>query len=284
MRFLIVAIPLAWIPLGWQPLRGQPPTVRKDVPKNPKQKPNFTSPKPQIGTDASPFVVETHPRPESEKETAETKADKDRAARIERWMVVFTGAVAVFTGLLVWVGWRGVNAALRTLKNIEKQADLMAIPFRSWIALENWKAEYVPDQSPPYISTLRIQVEMVNKTNSPLTITEGSIKFKIAGGSGHTRYEIGEGFFLPPRSPHIIKASVLIAEGNAGIFTQGRFLCPIEGHVSHYGALGEANITTQKFSGFLDCGEGREATFHYETHLNPETQQEEQADEQQPPN
>jgi hypothetical protein len=42
-------------------------------------------------------------------------------ADIERWTLIFTGAAAVFTGLLVWVGWRGVRAANSTLLEISEQ-------------------------------------------------------------------------------------------------------------------------------------------------------------------
>src|SRR6202044_2382750 len=120
----------AWIPSCWQPLRGQTPTVRKSVAQNPKQKATTTTPNPTIGTQAAPVIVETHPRAESKEEAAEAQKDKEHAALVERWMLVFTGAAAFFTGLLVWVGWRGVHVANRTLRAIEEQGRLMQLPYQ----------------------------------------------------------------------------------------------------------------------------------------------------------
>jgi hypothetical protein len=115
----------AWIPLCWQPLWGQAPGVRKDATKNPKQNSKIASPQPQIGTEATPFVVETHTRAESKDEAAKAKADKDQTDFVNGWTMRFAGIAALATVFLVWVGWRGVRAANRTLEAIERQAHLM---------------------------------------------------------------------------------------------------------------------------------------------------------------
>src|SRR5579862_6276975 len=119
MRKIALALALwTWIPLCWQPLWGQA-SARKGVTQNPKQK--TTDPQPQIGTEAAPLIVETYARTKGEAEAAEAKADKEHTADIERWTLIFTGSAAVFTGLLVWVGWRGVRAANSTLLQISEQ-------------------------------------------------------------------------------------------------------------------------------------------------------------------
>jgi len=125
----IVAVVLwAWIPFFWQPLWGQAPGVGVETAHKPKQqtKPDTReSDSGQRGTKDSPFIVEVHNRPKNEEEAAEAQRDKDHADFINRWTLCSTGAAAVFTGLLVWVGWRGVNAAIRTLNTMQTQANLM---------------------------------------------------------------------------------------------------------------------------------------------------------------
>ena len=122
-RLAVVAL-LAWIPLCGQPSRGQAPAKRKDTSHEPKQQSNLATPDTrnnQRGTQDSPLIVETHPRAKSEEDATEAENDKRHAANVERWMLIFTGAAALFTGLLVIVGWRGVNAANNTLGEIGEQ-------------------------------------------------------------------------------------------------------------------------------------------------------------------
>jgi hypothetical protein len=138
-RFTILLV-VAGLPLLWQPLWGDAPRVREDVTKKPKQKAEPTTSQPHAGTEASPFIVEIQPRPESKTEAAKTQADKEQAARVERWMLIFTGAAALFTGLLVIVGYRGVRAANETLKAIEKQTNHIVNSERAWVVV-------IPDQS-----------------------------------------------------------------------------------------------------------------------------------------
>jgi hypothetical protein len=122
MRKALILLLFAWVPAYWYPAWGQSPSVGVDGTHEPKQKSDLATPKPEIGTKASPFVVETHARTKDKDEAAEAQRDKDEADRINRWMLRFAGAAALFTGLLVVVGGSGVWAALRTLRAIETQA------------------------------------------------------------------------------------------------------------------------------------------------------------------
>src|SRR5580658_7144898 len=145
---------LAWIPLLWQPAWGQPPSVGKDVAQKPKQKTTPTTPQPQIGTSAAPFVVETHARTKSDEEAAEAKADKEHTARVEGWTLFFAGAVALFTFVLVVIGHRGVNAANRTLKAIERQEALQANSQRSWVLVDKINEPILSDNTPEELAAL----------------------------------------------------------------------------------------------------------------------------------
>jgi hypothetical protein len=122
VKILVLTL-LASIPFCGQSMYGQAAGVRKDAIQS--QKPQ--SPAPLIGTDSTPLIVETRSKAKSNEENAKEQADRKHTARIERWTLFFTGVAAGFTGLLVWVGWRGVRAANRTLEAIERQGNLMEI-------------------------------------------------------------------------------------------------------------------------------------------------------------
>lgn len=144
----------------------------KDIAQNPKQKTNLTASQPQIGTEASPVIVETHSRAKSEAESAEAKADREHTARIEGWTLFFTGAAALFTGLLVWVGWRGVNAAMRTLREIEKQALLMDGQLKEMQEARKQAAKQLAVTERPWLS--------VNlKTFGPLTVGDTETRIQL---------------------------------------------------------------------------------------------------------
>jgi hypothetical protein len=130
MRRVLLVVLLACIPFCRQPLLGQAPGVGIQTSHKPKQQSRFAGDDGQTsqrGTQQLPLIVETHPRPESQEQAAEAQKEKDQADFVNRWTLRFTGAVAVFTGLLVWIGWNGVGAALKTLNAIERQGQLMEV-------------------------------------------------------------------------------------------------------------------------------------------------------------
>ena len=127
---LVLAIVLwAWIPFCWQPLWGQAPGVGAKAGQNKKQQPGLATGQhkdEQRGTNESPLVVDIRDRQKSFDETAKDKAENDWKHHVDTWTVNLALAIAILTGLLVLIGGFGVRAANRTLKAIERQANLMA--------------------------------------------------------------------------------------------------------------------------------------------------------------
>ena len=225
---------------------------------------NDSAKKTERGSAEIPFVVDTQGHRQTPTEAKETKTAKDRAAYVEGRTLLFTGVAAIAAVALVFIGLGGVIAAIRSLKAIEGQVELMKVPYRSVVALEDWAAKYYPEG----LWKLEIQVSIVNQTQFPLTITGGRINLKNVGGPGYTTYGIGEGTFLP-RTPHIIKAPLLAGGDHMETFLNRLLSIPIDGHITHFGPLGQSSAVTQRFSGYLECGDGKDATFMYETHMNP---------------
>lgn len=65
--------------------------------------PQQAQPNVLIGAEGAPAVVRIT---KSQEEAAQEQADRDREATTQRWTIGLTIAIAVFTGLLVLVGWK----------------------------------------------------------------------------------------------------------------------------------------------------------------------------------
>ncbi|MGA8029333.1 MAG: hypothetical protein WB992_19500 [Bryobacteraceae bacterium] len=128
LRFTVAVILLAGIPLCWYPLRGQPPGIGKHSGRNQKKQPTLSAPQPeqdQRGTPDSPFVVDIKQRPDAQAKTAEDKRKDDAKEYRDRWAFRLTVIGAVISGLVLLIGAGGVIAAVRTLRAINRQADLI---------------------------------------------------------------------------------------------------------------------------------------------------------------
>lgn len=254
----IVAVLLwAWIPFLWQPLRGQTPGVGVHPGHNQEQtaKPYGSNANPdQRGTPTSPFIVETHPRADNPEEAEEHKAENDIKEYRDRWtfnLTVFNAiiaiAVAIFTGLLVCVGWRGVRAAVRTLDAIERQAHLMQeqlidtreanataksyaqanivaleaqrLAMAAQVDLMKRQADLAQAQFDQWVDLENwhvdkrpdrfiIRVDLINHTAFPVTLDEGELTIGENGGPRGTTCLLGVKTFLSPNQPQPIDFNI----------------------------------------------------------------------------
>lgn len=135
---------LAWIPFFGQPSWGQPPGIGvqpgQKQPKNGRRTTAATTPR---GTDQNPFVVDTQghkqtdiERDEANKQAAKTETGEQYHRYIDRWALIWNGTAAVATAVLVLIGIGGVCAALKTLRAINRQADLQERTIRPWIGTD----------------------------------------------------------------------------------------------------------------------------------------------------
>jgi hypothetical protein len=131
IRKMLLIVLIAGISPAGYPLWGQAPGVGKEASSNQKNQPSLTAPRSQDdqrGTKGSPLIIETHPRPDGPEEAAKHKAENTTKEYRDGWTfrltianALFTGVLVVLTGGLLGVGWRGVNAANRTLSQIRRQ-------------------------------------------------------------------------------------------------------------------------------------------------------------------
>jgi len=233
MRKLVIGLALLAItPFLWQPAWGQSPTVRVNkATHKPKQQAKITTDNAAIdqrGTQNAPLLVDGIGRSKSTKEAAEEKADKDHAALINGWTLFFTGVVAGLTGMLVWVGHRAVCAALRTLRAIEKQVDVMVTSDRPWILADDPPKDFKLDMPPPGVSSDLVTVtDFRNLGKSICRVQEFSSRL-------HTVTRLEE----LPSEPfyHMTTTNEIIVPPNGKPFTFGTSL---EGRVLSQEAVSE---------------------------------------------
>ena len=223
--------------------------MRVDAGHKPKQQPKPTTADTQggqRGTQDSPVIVEIHERSKSEEEAAEAQKDKDHTALIEGWTLFFAGAAAVFTGLLVFVGWRAVNAANDTLREISRQANLMEVAYKQSFVPKNWRAQLCAGPN-----RLRVRVDLQNLTNFPMIIKDGFVSFREHGaGDNHV---LGGSIFLPPNTAYTVDVDVFLLDEQVEQFNTTGLFFDVVGAFSHWGPLGDQILTGQPLEGSLGC-------------------------------
>jgi hypothetical protein len=123
----MVLLLLTWVPLVWNPVRGQAQGKNKATYK-PQNDPSPTDGKSainQYGSKESPMFVDILSRQKSTEEAAADQQEDAYKRKIDIGTIGIAGIVAILTLCLVVIGSRGVRAANKTLKEIERQANLM---------------------------------------------------------------------------------------------------------------------------------------------------------------
>jgi hypothetical protein len=174
-------------------------------------------------------------------------------------------------GLFV-VGVFGVFAAFFTLLAIKKQTDIQSASLRQWIEVGQWRGEVLKGFHDEDRYYLKVIVQIVNRTNAPLTLKEGRISF-----DNYTRFETGQDTFLAPDAPYLIAVDFGITEEQAHAFKIGGpgIVIPVSGSFVHVGTL--KRRVEQTFDGLLTLGQNWH-TFDYHVHANPKEKKGKPAD------
>jgi hypothetical protein len=173
---------LAWIPFFGRPLWGQSPSAGVDSGSHQEQQSKLIASQAkndQRGTQDSPLVVDIETRQKTPEEAAQDQRENDYKKRIDRWTLGLAAAVAIFTGLLVIVGWRGVRFAKRTLHAIDEQAeatkksvDVLIDSERAWVIVSkvgNPEHGWDYPDDPRYLPGVVFEFEVSGKTSARIT-------------------------------------------------------------------------------------------------------------------
>jgi hypothetical protein len=108
------------------------------------------------------------------------EAEKNRASLVNWGTLVFTGLAAVFTGCLVIVGCRGVNAANRTLRAIEKQVSIMVNSERAWVIVSLVHSQELLIVAPGAIQPYNtFEFDIINKGRTVARLMEVEAEYRV---------------------------------------------------------------------------------------------------------
>jgi hypothetical protein len=272
---IIAVILWAWIPLCGQPLRGDAPGVWMQAAHDQKKKANPVtgdSTTDQRGTQVLPFVVDTEGHKKTDAEKAEAKRKDDDNDRTNRWTLdatigsaFFAGLAALFTGMLVCIGWRGVEAAKETLLDIKRQADLMEVAYQQWIDVSNWQcaARFATAAAPTpaqqfgfenqsvTVEAVTVVFEVQNPTDYPLIIPSGQINLTLQNEVGTTHCFTGDGARLNPKQVQVKDVPFRLTENQSAQYVGGELLISVEGQLDFIDVLGRKQ--PHPIHGMLRC-------------------------------
>lgn len=164
-----------------------------------------------------------------------------------------------FSGLLVAVG--GLQAWLLRLtwRTIKRQVAIQEAGMQQWVEVRNWRvAEDTAFEDPrgsidPPRKRLRLEVDIVNGSKLPLTITDCG--FAIQGTEIPCSFRISRPFYLTPKTPIVPVVHMVINESQFILYITGRLTFKVEGDLSYIGVLKRPK--RQPLDGVLGCSPTR---------------------------
>lgn len=234
----------------------------------------------QRGTKDSPFVVDTEGHKDTPAETAAKQREKDKEDHIANRTLRSAEITAGATVVLMFAGIGGVIAAVRTLRAIKRQADLMQAQFDQWVELENWRTKK------PELDKFIVWVDLVNHTAYPITLDDGYLTISDNAGTPSRTYYLGKKTFLSPNQPHPIDFNLgkgMLPEQLASLSSAS---FKVKGTFSHRHRITKKEIK-QPLEGMLQCERWKSdhkwhATYTAFIHMNPEVQESREGEIQNP--
>jgi hypothetical protein len=238
MKHLII---LAFIIVAQQPAKppesdGIPKTASSQVSEKPDSaKRNNDSP---INGSASATQTASH-----DKNTAPT----DENINIQRKLVLFTGLLVVVgfitAGAIIWQSWETRKAADAAKRSVELQAV-------QWVALKNWRT------SCPRPDWLKIEVDIVNETNFPLTL-QGAV-FRVGAMECALSMEVT----VVPKAKHVLDFNRDLTAEEQTNYVSRTSVFGIRGAISFAGISGKK---VQSFGGLICASQSGETSFTSES-------------------
>jgi hypothetical protein len=160
------------------------------------------------------------------------------------------------------------KTSVKQAKHMGEALALQEKAMEQWIELSNWRSQLVelPSEKTPN-PFLLVKVDIVNKTNFPVTLKRAEIDFTTTGDTGKRTYFTGDDTFLPPNVPHDVEVASELTERQVSQFPLGGIGIQIAGRFSHIGAL--KKTVTQEVFGLLVCRKS-ETVFFPQIHMNPQ--------------
>jgi hypothetical protein len=205
-------------------------------------------------SDKHPPVILATPSHQNngEADTAKPKTDTPAShtpLKDPNWVLVIVGSITCI--VIAWQSWETRKAAQAARGSIRLQERAM----QQWVEATNWRSsmlQLIEGEG----GTLLIDVDIVNETPYPVTITDGAIYFKNPTvGEKYGETVTLSSIFLPPHSPLEAHIGVEITDGQARQFAREPVVLTVFGAFSHTGILDKAS-PPQILAGTLACSDG----------------------------
>jgi hypothetical protein len=199
------------------------------------------------------------------------------------WVIVYVTAVYAF---IAWLTLRAINkqaTSLRqqvedarkanadTLAAMNRQAAVMDQQIRlqeaamtQWVSIPNWRVNIQERPGPlsPQPKMLRVEFDIMNESNYPLTIDA------VIGFFGRlpnaTRLEIMGDAVLFPRKPYTCGGVLRVTEEQAREYAEGALRIAVHGVIAHVG-VSKQRSPLMAIHGNLVCGQSIRAWLEYES-------------------
>ncbi|HME32028.1 MAG TPA: hypothetical protein VKG65_04685 [Terriglobales bacterium] len=151
-----------------------------------------------------------------------------------------------------------VEALLDSAEAMQKSIALQQAALEQWVDILNWRTSFIPpNQGIP--AQLRIQVDVVNPTNFPLTLEDAHIVF-----AGNLKFFFRQHCLLAPRNPYTVDVAITLNDESWKRYWQEQLIwIRVEGDFSHTGSLRE--LRPQPLCGHLICAHKHTTRFEDET-------------------
>lgn len=186
------------------------------------------------------------------------KAMGEQAKLMENQLAEMKGSGEQTKQLTLHAGSQ-VSALLASATAMQKSITFQQATLEQWVDVLNWRTSVIPGNNGALPVQLRIQVDVVNPTNFPLTLEDGYIVF-----ASDLRFFFRDHCLLTPRNPYTVDVAIRLPEEFWKRYWQGQGIwIRVEGELAHIGSLRE--LRPQPFCGHLVCTHKRPARFESET-------------------
>ncbi|HEX4135664.1 MAG TPA: hypothetical protein VHY84_13705 [Bryobacteraceae bacterium] len=209
------------------------------------------------------LLTQTKTAAEAAKSSAETAALQRQA--MDKQTDLMKGQVDLMSEQL--------NAAMKTLEEVKRQADLMAVPYQTWVDYGKWDSSCRRFEDGPYKFVIFFVV--ANRTQFPVTLKDAFVEFLPEGrGMAGKRFNFRPDYRLLPGREPVDSMAWDIAKADFAGWESGdlTFTVQINGDLNHTGPLGPCPKEERRFYGTLRCNK-RLTIFEEKTLMRADQQQ-----------
>jgi hypothetical protein len=183
--------------------------------------------------------IEAHPYTDKKEDSSKTKKDDSLFCR---WLSIL-GTPLLSNWPLVVIGIFGTLAALRTLRAIKRQGDIMETGMRQWVVINNWTNKLGETTEK---NRLYIYFQIVNPTKLPISLEAANMNINAKYGSHY-----GLKYMLAPDESYGLAPSVVLSPDQILKLSEDYLSLDITGTIHYRDAFNRT--ADQPISGVLVC-------------------------------